>query len=83
VAKSRQYRFRIFQNPGLRVELCAKVVNQIKLPNGSPTVTIVSYTSPTKVNVNTSQTVGATNISIPGSTVPYPPQLAQWCLVKL
>lgn len=59
------------------------VGQQILFANGSPTVTIVSYTSPTKVNVSASQTVGATNISIPGSTVPYPPQLAAWCLVKL
>jgi hypothetical protein len=59
------------------------VGQQILFANGSPTVTIVSYTSPTKVNVNASQTVGSTTISIPGSTVPYPPQLAMWCLVKL
>jgi hypothetical protein len=50
--------------------------------NASPTVTIVAYTSPTKVTVNLSQAVGATTFQIPGSIVPYPPQIAQWCLVK-
>lgn len=58
------------------------VGQQIIFANGSPTVTIVAYTSPTKVTVNISQTVLATTFVIPGSTVPYPPQLAQWCLVK-
>lgn len=58
------------------------VGQQIIFANGSPTVTIVAYTSPTKVTVNVSQTVGSTTFEIPGSTVPYPPQLALWCLVK-
>jgi hypothetical protein len=59
------------------------VGKRIIYANGSPTVTIIAYTSPTKVTVNVSQSVLATTFSIPGSTVPYPPQLAQWCLVKL
>jgi hypothetical protein len=58
------------------------VGQEIIFANGSPTVTITAYTSPTKVTVNASQTVGATTFSIPGSTVPYPPQLSLWCLVK-
>lgn len=58
------------------------VGQQIIFANLSPTVTIVSYTSPTKVNVNLSQAVGATTFQIPGSTVPYPPQIAAWCLIK-
>jgi len=58
------------------------VGQQIVFANGSPTVTIVSYDTPTKVHVNISQSVGATTFQIPGSTVPYPPQIALWCLVK-
>lgn len=58
------------------------VGQQLIYANGSPTVTIVAYTSPTKVTVNASQSVGSTTFEIPGSTVPYPPQLALWCLVK-
>jgi hypothetical protein len=58
------------------------VGQQILFANSSPTVTIVAYTSPTKVTVNVSQNVGATTFEIPGSTVPYPPQIAQWCLIK-
>lgn len=55
---------------------------QIIFANGSPTVTITAYTSPTVVTVSISQSVLATTFQIPGSTVPYPPQIAQWCLVK-
>jgi hypothetical protein len=54
----------------------------IQYANGSPTVTIIGYTSPTKVTVSISQTVLATTFSIPGSTVPYPPQVGLWHLVK-
>lgn len=58
--------------------------SEIQFASGNPTVTIVAYTSPTKVTVNVSQTVSpATTFSIPGSIVPYPPQIADWCLVKL
>lgn len=59
------------------------VGQQIVFANGSPTVTITAFTDPTHVNVNISQTVGATVFSIPGSNVPYPPQVAAWALVKL
>jgi hypothetical protein len=55
---------------------------QIIFANGSPTVTISQYLSTTTVSVNISQSVLATPFEIPGSTVPYPPQLALWCLVK-
>lgn len=58
------------------------VGQQIIYANGSPTVTITAYNSPTSVTVNTSQSVGATTFQIPGSTVPYPPQIAFWALVK-
>jgi hypothetical protein len=58
------------------------VGQQILYANASPTVTITAYNSPTSVEVNASQNVGATTFQIPGSTVPYPPQIAQWCLVK-
>ncbi len=58
------------------------VGQQLLFANGSPTVTIVAFTSSTKVNVSASQSVLATTFSIPGSTVPYPPQIAQWCLIK-
>lgn len=58
------------------------VGQQILYANGSPTVTITAFNTPTSVNVNISQTVGTTTFQIPGSTVPYPPQIAQWCLIK-
>lgn len=49
----------------------------------TPTVTIVAYLSTTTVTVDVSQTVNpSVTFQIPGSNVPYPPQLALWHLVK-